>query len=320
MESSAEYRLPPPRGVSLLARVVGASTPLQAKKALWGYLFLLPWILGLLIFWIGPILTSFYLSFTAYDVITDPRWVGLENYQQAFFKDDLFWPSLARTFQFSLVFVPLALTGSLALALLLNRGMAGTNVYRTLFFMPHLIPTVALALLWTWLFHPTVGPINAVFSAVNLPGPGWLQSKEWALPSVILISLWANWGGNAMMIFLAGLQGVPQELIDAAQIDGAGTWSKFRHITMPMISPTILFNLILGIIGSLQVFSLAFIATKGGPAFATWFFALHIYRNAFEYFKMGYASSLAWIFVVVLLIFTYIQLNLSRRWVYYGGE
>lgn len=308
------------QSLPLLARVVGASSPLAAKKALWGYLFLLPWILGLIIFWVGPILTSLFLSLTEYDVISDPRWIGLENYQKAFTQDDLFWPSLTRTFQFSFIVVPIGLTGSLLLALLLNRGMRGTNIFRTIFFLPHLTPIVALALLWSWLFHPAVGPVNAGLEAIGITGPGWLLTKEWALPSIILISLWAAWGGNAMLIFLAGLQGVPTELIDAAQIDGAGWWAKFRHITLPMISPTILFNLILGIIGSLQVFSLAFVLTKGGPAYATWFYALHIYQNAFSYFKMGYGSALAWIFVVVLLIFTFIQLNLSRRWVFYGGE
>jgi multiple sugar transport system permease protein len=293
---------------------------LQAKKSLWAYLFLLPWILGLIIFWLGPILASFYFSFTEYDVISTPRFIGLDNYQKAFRQDDLFWPSLARTFQYSLTVVPLGLVGSLFLAILLNRGMKGTNVFRTIFFIPHLTPLVALALLWTWLFHPTVGPINLALNTVGIPGPGWFASQQWAMWALIVISLWANWGGNAMLIFLAGLQGVPQELIDAAAIDGAGTWAKFRNITLPMISPTILFNLILGIIGSLQVFTLAFVATKGGPAYATWFYALHIYSQAFEYFRMGYGSALAWIFVVILLVFTYIQLNLSRRWVFYAGE
>lgn len=320
MESSAVRSLAHQEGPSLLARLVGASSPLQMRKALWGYLFLLPWILGLIIFWIGPIVASAFLSFTEYDVISDPRWIGLANYQQAFFKDDLFWPSLGRTFLFSFIVVPVGLAGSLGLAMLLNRGLRGTNTFRTIYFMPHLTPAVALALLWSWLFHPTVGPVNAALGMVGIPGPAWLQSQQWALPAVIIISLWANWGGNAMLIFLAGLQGVPQELMDAAHIDGAGAWSRFRHITVPMISPTILFNLILGIIGSLQVFTLAFVLTKGGPVYSTWFFALHIYNNAFAYFKMGYGSALAWIFVVILLIFTFIQLGLSRRWVFYGGE
>jgi multiple sugar transport system permease protein len=320
MESSAVRSLPQQEGPSLLARLVGANSPLQMRRALWGYVFLLPWILGLIIFWIGPILTSAWLSFTEYDVISAPRWVGLDNYQQAFFKDDLFWPSLGRTFLFSFLVVPLGLAGSLGLAMLLNRGLRGTTTFRTIYFIPHLTPVVALAILWSWLFHPTVGPVNAALGLVGIQGPAWLQSAQWALPAVIIISLWANWGGNAMLIFLAGLQGVPQELMDAAHIDGAGAWSRFTHITVPMISPTILFNLILGIISSLQVFTLAFVLTKGGPSYATWFYALHIYNNAFAYFKMGYGSALAWIFVVVLLVFTAFQLGLSRRWVYYGGE
>ncbi len=304
----------------MVARLLGVSSAMQAKRAAWGYLFLLPWLLGLLVFWLGPILASFYLSLTAYDVLSAPRFIGFENYVTAFTKDDLFWPSLARTFQYSLIVVPLGLAGSLFLAILLNRGMKGTNIFRTLFFMPHLTPVVALALLWTWLFHPTVGPVNQVLGALGLSGPGWLTSAQWALPALIIISLWANWGGNGMLIFLAGLQGVSQELLDAAEIDGAGTWAKFRNVTLPMISPTILFNLILGIIGSLQVFTLAFVATEGGPSYATWFYALHIYNQAFKYFRMGYGSALAWLFVVLLLIFTFVQLRLSRRWVYYGGE
>ena|SRR5579859_2765378 len=308
-----------PRTVSFLARLAGAKTPLKAQRALWGYVLLLPWILGLIIFIIGPILASFYFSLTDFEGMGTPAWIGLANYQKAFFGDDLFWPSLLRTFEYSLVVVPVGLLGSLMLAILLNRGIKGTNIFRTVFFMPSLTPAVALALVWTWLFHPTVGPINLGLSWVGIQGPGWLTDQSWALPSVILISLWASMGGNAMLIFLAGLQGVPQSLMDAADMDGAGRWQKFRSITLPIISPTIFFNLILGVIGALKVFTIAFVSTKGGPAYATWFIALHIYQEAFSYFRMGYGSALAWIFVVILLIFTYFQLTLSRRWVYYAG-
>src|SRR6185437_1543780 len=308
-----------PRSVSPLARLAGAKTPLQARKALWGYILLLPWLLGLIIFILGPIIASLYLSFTDYEVISPPVWVGLANYQKAFFGDDLFWPSLWRTFEYSIAVVPIGLLGSLFLAIVLNRGMKGTNIFRTLFFLPSLTPAVALALLWAWLFHPSVGPINLGLSYIGIQGPGWLTDKSWALPALIIISLWASMGGNAMLIFLAGLQGVPESLMDAADIDGAGRWQKFRNITLPMISPTMLFNLILGVIGALKVFTIAFVATQGGPSYATWFFALHIYQQAFSYFRMGYGSALAWLFVVMLLIFTYIQLMISRRWVYYAG-
>lgn len=308
-----------PTSVPFLARLAGARTPLQARKALWGYLLLLPWLLGMIIFILGPIIASFYFSFTDYEGMGTPIWIGLANYQKAFFGDDLFWPSLLRTFEYSIAVVPLGLIGSLVLAVLLNRGMQGTNVFRTLFFLPSLTPAVALALLWAWLFHPTVGPINLGLGWIGVAGPGWLSDKNWALPALIIISLWASMGGNAMLIFLAGLQGVPKELMDAAEIDGAGRWAKFRNVTLPMISPTMLFNLILGVIGALKVFTLAFVATQGGPSYATWFFALHIYQQAFSYFRMGYGSALAWLFVIMLLVFTYIQLVISRRWVYYAG-
>jgi multiple sugar transport system permease protein len=289
------------------------------KDALWGYVFLMPWIIGLVVFWLGPILLSLVLSFTEYDVISAPRFNGLANYQKAFFGDPLFWPSILRTLEYSVVIVPLGLLGSLLLALLLNRGLPGTNVFRALFYMPTLTPGVALALLWGWLLQPEIGPVNIALRAIGLPGPNWLSDKDWALPSIMMINLWASMGGSTMLIFLAGLQGVPVELVEAADLDGAGAWAKFRHVTLPMISATFFFNLVLGIIGALKVFTTAFIATNGGPAYATWFFALHIYQQAFAFFKMGYGSALAWIFVVILLAFTYFQVRLSRAWVYYAG-
>ncbi|MBC7234793.1 MAG: sugar ABC transporter permease [Chloroflexi bacterium] len=303
-----------------LARVLGVSSPLGIHRALWGYIFLSPWAIGLLVFVLGPIVASAYFGFTEYDVLSPPRWIGIANYTKAFTDDELFWPSLGRTFKYSLVVVPVGMVGSLILAMLLNQGVPGTNIFRTLFFLPSLTPAVALALLWKWLLHPTVGPVNVMLGWLGISGPAWMASKDWALPALIMISLWGGIGGGRMLIFLAGLQGVPQELYEAAEIDGAGTWHKFWHVTLPMISPTMFFNLILGVIGALQVFTLSYVATLGGPSYATWFYALHIYRQAFEYFRMGYGSALAWIFVVILLIFTYFQLNLSRRWVYYAGE
>lgn len=317
-ESTGLY---PRKSVGLFARVAGAKSALEAKEAKWGYIFLLPWLVGLIIFWIGPILASMVFAVTEYDVLSTPQFVGLENFSRAFTGDKLFWPSLGRTFYYSLVVVPITVVGSLMLAILLNQKLKGTNIFRTLFFLPHLTPAVALAVLWVWLFHPRVGPINSLLqTAFEIQGPGWLTSKEWALPALIIISLWAALGGNTMLIFLAGLQGVPQELLEAAEIDGAGTWSKFRNVTLPMISPTLLFNLILGVIGALKVFTLAFVATQGGPSYSTWFYALHIYQQAFAYYRMGYGAALAWIFVVILLVFTYLQLAASKRWVYYGGE
>lgn len=310
----------PQSEVSFWGRLAGAKTKLQAREAFWGYVFLFPWLLGLAIFWIGPVLASAYFSFMEYDIVSAPQYIGMENFTRAFTGDKLFWPSLGRTFYYSIVVVPIGLFGSLMLAILLNQGFKGTNIFRTFYFLPHLTPAVALALLWVWLFHPSVGPINTVLESMGIPGPGWLKDKTWALPSVMIISLWAGMGGNAMLIFLAGLQGVPQELYEASEIDGATRWAKFRNVTLPLISPTLLFNLILGIIGALKVFTLAFVATAGGPSYSTWFYALHIYNQAFKYFRMGYGSALAWIFVLILLALTYLNLVLSRRWVYYAGE
>ena len=308
------------RGPGVLARLVGASSPAQARKALWGYLFALPWIAGLLIFVLGPILASFILSFTQYDVMSPPKFVGFANYGKAFLHDNLFWPSIGRTLVYALAVVPLGIVGSLALALFLSRKVRGVSLFRTLYFLPTLTPAVALALLWSWLFDPTVGPINVALAYLGIAGPGWLTSPQWALPSLVIIALWASVGGNTMLIFLAGLKGVPPELYDAAQIDGANAWSRFWHVTLPMISPTMLFNLILGVIGALKVFTISFVATSGGPSYSTWFFALHIYQQAFSYFQMGYGSALAWVFLVLLLVFTWLQLTYSRRWVYYAGE
>jgi multiple sugar transport system permease protein len=304
----------------LLLRLTGAERPMEARDALWGYVFLLPWLIGLAVFWLGPIILSFALSFTEYDVISPPRFIGLANFHKAFFEDQLFWPSIVRTLVYSLVVVPIGLLGALGLALLLNRGLKGTNIFRATFYVPTLTPAVALALLWSWLLQPEIGPVNLVLKTLGVAQPPqWLASKEWALPSIMIINLWASMGGAAMLIFLAGLQGVPQELTEAADLDGAGTWGKFRHVTLPMISPTFFFNLVLGVIGALKVFTTAFVATQGGPAYSTWFFALHIYQQAFSFFKMGYGSALAWIFVVMLLLFTYFQVVLSRQWVYYAG-
>ena len=265
-------------------------------------------------------MASLYLSFTAYDISRPPRFVGLENYVNAFTTDDRFLPSLQITFVYAIISVPLALFGSLLLAILLNQKLRGTSFYRTFFFLPSLTPAVAVAILWTWLLQPDVGFFNYLLSLIGIKGPKWLGSTEWAMPSLILIALWTGIGGNRMMIFLAGLQGVPQELYDAADIDGARSWDRFVHITLPLISPTMFFNLVLGVIAALKVFTVAFIATQGGPAYSTWFIALHIYTQAFKYLEMGYASALAWIFMLVLLVLTVIQFYFSSRWVYYEGQ
>ncbi len=307
--------------ISLLGRLVGAQTAFQTKRAVWGYVYAAPWILGLIIFWGGPIVASFYFSFTEYAVIGSPKFTGLSNYIRAFSGDELFWPSLGRTFTFAGLYIPFAVGGALILAVLLNQKLMGTTLFRTLFFVPHLIPAVALAVVWTFLLAPRVGPVNEFLRAIGISDPpGWLASRDSALASVTMINVWAAMGGNTMLIFLAGLQGVPQELYDAASIDGGGPWAKFRHVTLPMLTPTIFFNVVLAVIGALKVFTTAWVATQGGPSYATWFFALHIYFQAFQYFRLGYGSALAWVLAAVLLFFTWVQVRYSRRWVHYEGS
>ncbi len=306
---------------TLLARIVGTRSKFQTQRALWGYVFALPWIIGLTVFWMGPILASFYYSFTNFEVIGAPDWLGLANYNRAFTQDDLFWQSLGRTFTFAAFYVPAAIVGALLLASVLNQKLKGTNIYRTIFFIPHLIPAVALAVVWTFLLQPKMGPINMILRDIGIAEPpNWLSSRDTALYSVIMINVWAAVGGNTMLIFLAGLQGVPQELYEAAEMDGAGPIRKFWNVTLPLLTPTIFFNMVLAIIGALNVFTTAWVATKGGPSYATWFFALHIYTEAFQYFRLGYGSALAWVLTVIIMFFTWIQVTYSRRWVHYEGN
>ena len=284
-----------------------------------GYLWISPWLIGFVVFTLGPMVASFLLGFTRYRIIKPASWSGMDNYVTALTKDKLFWPSLGRTFYYVIASVPIGLLGSLLLAALLNQRVRGETVFRTLFYLPSLTPAAAAAILWVWLLHYEVGLVNHMLSLVGIQGPPWLGSQKWAIPAIILIGLWTGIGGGRMIIFLAGLQGVPREFYEASEIDGAGSWHKFRHITLPMISPTIFFNFVLGIIGALQVFTTAYITTKGGPGRASWFFALHVYTHAFEYFDMGYACALAWLMFLLILVFTILQIRLSDMWFYYAG-
>jgi multiple sugar transport system permease protein len=285
-----------------------------------GYLYLMPWLLGLLLFNIGPMIASLVLSFTKYDIVRPAEFIGIDNYVWALTRDRLFWSSLYRTFYYAVVMVPLGMIGSLFAALLLNQQLRGTSVLRTFFFLPTLTPAVAASFIWKWIMHPEAGLLNFLLWQVGIKGPGWMADTTWAIPSLMIVALWGGIGGTRMMIFLAGLQGVPEEFYEAAEIDGANAWHKFINITLPMISPALLFNLIMGVIGALQVFTTAYTATNGGPGRATWFFALHIYRSAFEYFYMGYASAMAWFFLVIILALTVLNFRASGGWVYYEGE
>jgi multiple sugar transport system permease protein len=296
---------------------------MSQREAIEGYLYISPWILGFLIFTFGPMLASLYLSFTDYSVLTPPRFFGIENYKRMF-TERLFWRSVTNTLYYAGIFVPLSALASLCCALLLNQAVRGRAFFRALFFLPSITPLVASVILWIWIFHPYVGLMNHLLSFVGIsPGPGWLGSSKWSKPALIIISLWGSAGGGNMLVLLAGLQGVPLELHEAAELDGASSWQRFWRITLPLLSPALFFNLVLGIIGALQVFALAYVATTGydvpagGPATSTLFYMVNLYNYAFDYWEMGYGSALAWVFFLVVLILTYGQMRLARSWVYY---
>lgn len=293
----------------------------RRRENIWGYLFLTPWLIGFFGLFLGPGLASLYLSLTDFDIIGAANFIGTENYVEMFISDDLFWPSLGRTFYFAVVGVPLGVLGSMTLAILLNQQLRGVSVYRTLFFMPSLVPLVAVVVLWKWLLDTEFGIINQTLVNLGVADPpGWFTDRRWAIPSLISMRLWSGIGGTQMIIFLAGLQGIPDSLYDAASIDGASNWQKTLNVTIPMLTPTIFFNTVLGIIGALQTFAAAFVATEGGPGYATWFYSLHIWKHAFDYFNLGYGAALAWFFALIIITLTIFQMQASKHWVYYYGD
>jgi multiple sugar transport system permease protein len=290
-----------------------------ARREAWeGRLYILPWLLGFLIFTVGPMLASVYFSFTDYSVLSGAKWVGLENFTRMFTDDRLFGLSLYNTLYFVLLSVPLNLASSFLVALLLNSQIRGINVYRTLYYLPVITPAVASALTWNLLFSGDFGLINAVLRSLGLPTFNWLFDPQITKLVFVVMGLWGI-GGN-IIIFLAGLKNVPQSLYEAASIDGATAVHSFWHITIPLMTPLIFFNLILGIIGTFQVFTGAYIITAGGPANSTLFYVLYLYNNAFKFFKMGYASALAWVLFIIVLAFTLFQLRMAKLWVFYEAE
>ena len=279
--------------------------------------FISPWIVGFMIFTAGPFVVSIVMSFTEYNVLSPARWVGFRHYGELFTNDPIFWKSLWNT-MFMIIGVPINMAVGLAVAMLLNAKVKGMSFYRTIYYLPAIVPTVAASILWIWVLHPTNGMLNILLEKVGLGTPLWLQSEDWSKPAIIVMGLWG--AGSSMIIWLAGLKGIPDHLYEAAQIDGAGRWKQFVHVTLPMLSPYIFFNLIMGVIGTLQIFTQAFIMTAGGPVDSTLFYVYYLFNNAFQYLRMGYASAMAWILFVIILVLTLIQLKLAPRWVHYEGE
>lgn len=311
-------------GFFFYCRRGGRVAPLLRSEARAGYLFALPWILGFVALFLGPMLASVVFSFCDYDVLHAPRWVGLQNYTRMA-ADPLLGKSLGNVFYLALIGIPLSISVSLALAMLLNSRVKGMPFYRTLFYLPSLTPVVATAILWLFILNPDSGVVNQAWRATlgawfGWPAPTWLASEEWSKPALILMSLWGAGGG--IILWLAGLQGVPQHLYEAADLDGARQWDRFRHVTLPMLTPYILFNLIMGTIAWLQRFTDIYVMTDGagGPVDSTMVPVLYLFNNAFQYFKMGYASAWAWLIFAVVMALTALNLYGSKRWVYYEGE
>ncbi len=285
------------------------------RRNLPGYLFIMPWLIGLIVFTLGPFVASLYLSFTDWRILGAPKWVGLDNYERILTQDPLFRATLRNTVYYAVFHVIGVNVVALALAQLLNQKLRGFVLFRTLFYLPTVTSGVATALVFSLMFNGNTGIVNAALRLVGIKGPNWLFSETWTMPALIAISIWDL--GVPMLVYLAALQNVPVELNEAALIDGANRWQRFRSVLLPLISPTIFFNVMVSVIGSFKVFTLAKVITEGGPANATLFYVLYLYRQAFESLRMGYATALGWILFLIIFALSAIQILASRRWVYY---
>jgi multiple sugar transport system permease protein len=282
-----------------------------------GLTWVSPWIAGALIFTLYPFVMTLYYSFTKFSVVNEPTWVGGKNYA-GLVTDDLFWKSLWNTAYYTIFEVPLSTIVALALAMLLNMRVKGLALYRTAFYLPSIVPVVATAVLWLWLFNPSFGVINIGLGAAHLPQPGWMFDEVTSKPTFILMGVWAV--GGPMIIYLAALQGVPAEMYEAADLEGANAWQRLRYVTLPMISPAVLFNVILSAVDCLQYFTQAYMMTNGGPNDSTLFYALYLYRQAFTFLDFGKASAMAWVLFVLVLAVTAVLFRSSSKWVYYGNS
>jgi multiple sugar transport system permease protein len=284
------------------------------RRNITGYLFIMPFILGFLFWFLAPASVAVYLTFQKYNLISAPQFIGLKNIERLF-NDPLLLLSLKATFLYTLLSVPLGLLLSFFLASLINRHFRGIAIFRTIYYLPSIVPAVANALLWAWMFNTEFGLINVFIRALGGTKVAWLQSTSWAIPAFVILSLWGT--GSSMIIFLAGLQGIPDIYYEAAEIDGAGRWAKLRHITLPLMSPIIFFNLLLGFINTFQVFTIGYLVTNGGPENSTLFLVLYIYRTAFQSQNMGYAAALSWVLFLILMILSFITFKYLGSRVYY---
>jgi multiple sugar transport system permease protein len=290
----------------------------KSRENLTGYLFIAPWLIGFLVFTLGPFLQSFYLSFTRYNIVQPPKFIGLANYRMMLFDDELFWKSLWVTIRFALCSVPMVLVVGVLLALLLNSNVKGIAAFRTIFYLPSIIPTVATTSIFMWILNPQVGIVNQILDLIGIKGPAWLSDPTWTPWSLVFMSVWG--AGGSMVIYLAGLKDIPTYLYEAATLDGAGPIQKLKAVTLPMLSPVIFFNLVMGIIGTFQYFTQAFMISKGqgGPEDSTMFYALYMFQRSWKYMDMGYGSAMAWVLFVLIILITAVIFRSHTRWVHYG--
>lgn len=307
------------RGKRATWRLLRRSRPLRpaTQEALAGYLAISPWIIGFFVFTVFPLAASAYLSFTKYNLLKPPQWTGGANYV-AMFQDERFLASLSVTATYVLVAVPLHLVLAFLVAEMMNQKLPLLSWFRTIYYLPAIVPAIATFLLWTWIFNPEYGVLNWGLGLVGIQGPAWLADPRWALSALIVMSCWGI--GGSMVIYLSGLQGIPTEYYEAAMIDGAGVVARFRHVTLPQMTPVIFYNLITGIIGAFQTFGASYVMTNGGPGYSTLFYTLYLYFNAFKYGKMGFAAAMAWVLFVIIMTLTVLLFRTSKSWVYYSGE
>lgn len=293
---------------------------MKRKEAIQGYLFILPWLIGFFVFTLGPLILSFIASFTNYDITSQMDFIGFENYERMFTRDPLFWKSLGNTLYYVVISVPATLLGAIVIALLMNQKIPGIRFFRTIYYLPSVLSGVGVYFLWMQLLSPQSGLINIVLSCFGIEGPVWLFDPNWTKPALIFMNLWKV--GGSMLLYLASLQGIPTQLYEAAEIDGAGPIRKFFNITLPMITPIIFFDLVTSIIGSFQIFQEAYVMSEngtGGPANSMRFFNLHMWNKAFVTFEMGYAMAMSWVLFLIVFVITLINLKLAPRWVYREG-
>ncbi|GAB4317361.1 carbohydrate ABC transporter permease [Pseudothermotoga elfii] len=291
----------------------------RRKKNIAGYLFILPWLIGFCLFTAGPILFSIFLSFHEWHIFDKMKWIGIENYKKLF-ADPLFYHSLKVTFYYAAISVPAGLVVGLFLAVLLYQKVKGTSVFRTIFYIPSIVPVVATATLWIWIYNPEYGILNFLLAKIGVRGPDWLYSTKWVVPAIAFMNAWT--AGPNMIIYLASLEDIPKVYWDAAKVDGANSWQRFWHITIPFLSPTTFFLLITNVMGALQTFAQAYIMGGGGrgfgaPANASLFYCLYLYEQGWSWFNMGYASSLSWVLTLIIFTLTLIIFKTSNKWVYY---